>query len=112
MFTIQNKREPSWILLERREYLLDTVKSPNPSGFHHIDISRDVTFDKEKNLKKPIKCQHGEIHEEDVPPKKVEVAPSPKIEESKDHDMLEPQEPPTMDISQNRKPSWVRETIE
>ena len=70
--------------------MLDTVKSPNPSGFHHIDISRDVTFDKETTLNKSRKCQHEEVHEDDVPPKKVEVAPSPKIE---------PQETPTMDIS-------------
>ena len=26
--------------------------------------------------------------------------------------MLEPQEPPTMDISQKRKSSWVREIIQ
>ena len=26
--------------------------------------------------------------------------------------MLEPQEPPTMDISQKRKPAWVREIIQ
>ena len=66
------------------------MKSPNPSGFHHIDISRDVTFDEETTLKKSRKCQHEEVHEDDVPPKNVEVAPSPKIE---------PQETPTMDMS-------------
>ena len=27
-------------------------------------------------------------------------------------DMLEPQEPPTMDISRKRKPAWVREIIQ
>ena len=81
------------------------------SGFHHIDISRDVTFDEETPLKKSRKCQHEEVHEEDVPPRKVEVAPSPEIEASKDHDMLEPQDPPTMNISQ-KKPTWVRETIQ
>ena len=26
--------------------------------------------------------------------------------------MIEPQEPPTMDISQKRKPAWVREIIQ
>ena len=31
---------------------------------------------------------------------------------SEDHDMIEPQEPPTMNISQKRKPSWVREIIQ
>ena len=39
----------------------------------------------------------------------VEVEPSPEIVASKDHDMLEPQEPPTMDISRKRKHAWVRE---
>ena len=42
----------------------------------------------------------------------VEVEPSPEIVASEDHDMLEPQEPPTMDISQKRKPTWVREIIQ
>ena len=38
------RREPSWILLERREYLLDIVKSPKPSGYTYQDsiISRLV----------------------------------------------------------------------
>ena len=52
------------------------------SGFHHIDISRDVTFDEESTLKISQKCQHEEVHEEDVPPRKVEVSPSPEIEPS------------------------------
>ena len=64
-----------------------------------MEISRDVTFDEEATLKRSRKCQHEEVHEEYVPPKKVEVAPSPESETSKDHDMLEPQETPTMDIS-------------
>ena len=42
----------------------------------------------------------------------VEVVPSLEIVASKDHGMLEPQEPPTMDISRKRKPAWVREIIE
>ena len=41
----------------------------------------------------------------------VEAEPSPKIIESEDHDMLEPHENPTMDISRNRKHDWVREII-
>ena len=68
------------------------------SGFHHIEISRDVTFYEETTLKKSRRCQLEEVHEEDVPPRKVEVEPSPEIVASKYHDMLEPQEPPTMDI--------------
>ena len=42
----------------------------------------------------------------------VEVEPSFEIVAFEDHDMLEPQEPPTMDISQERKPTWVREIIQ
>ena len=63
----------------------------------------------ETTLNKSRGCQLEEVHEEDVPPRKVEVEPSPEIVASKDHDMLEPQEPPTMDISQKRKLAWVRE---
>ena len=33
------------------------------SGFHHIEISRDVTFDKETALKKSRRCQLEEVHE-------------------------------------------------
>ena len=42
----------------------------------------------------------------------VEVETSLEIVASEYHDMLEPQEPPTMDISQKRKPIWVREIIQ
>ena len=76
--------------MERKEYLLDTVKSPNPLGFHHIEISRDVTFDEETTLKKSRRCHLEEVHEEDVPPRKVEAGTSPKIVPSEYHDMLEP----------------------
>ena len=41
----------------------------------------------------------------------VEVEPSPEIVAYEDHDMIEPQEPPTMDISRKRKPDWVIEII-
>ena len=71
-----------------------------------------MTFDKETTLKKSRRCQLEEVHEEDVPPRKVEVELSPEIVASEDHDMLEPQEPPTMDISRKRKPAWVREIIQ
>ena len=77
-----------------------------------MDISIDVTFDEEESLKRSIKCQHEEVHEKDVHPRKVEAAPSREIEASKYHDMIEPHEPPTMDISRKRKPAWVREIIQ
>ena len=58
--------------------------------FHHMDISRDATFDEDATLKRSTKCQHEEVYEEDAPPRNVEVAPSPENETSEDHEMLEP----------------------
>ena len=49
------------------------------SGFHHIDISRNVTFDEETALKKYRRCHLEEVHEEDVPPRRTEAEPTPKI---------------------------------
>ena len=40
-----------------------------------------------------------EVHEEDVPPRRIEVEPSLDIVAYEAHDILEPQEPPTKDIS-------------
>ena len=68
-------------------------------GFDHIKSSRDVIFDEERALKKSRRCQLEEVHEENVPPRRIEAEPTPKIVASEDHDILEPQEPPTMDIS-------------
>ena len=82
------------------------------SGFHHIEISRDVTSDDETTLKKSRRCQLEEVHEDGVPPRQVEAEPSPKIVASEYHDILEPQEAPTMDIYQKRKPAWAREIIQ
>ena len=81
-------------------------------GFHHMEISRDVTFDEEATLKRSRKCQHEEVYEEDLPPRIVEAASSPEDETSKDHEMLEPQEPPTMNMLQKRNPAWVRDIIQ
>ena len=33
------------------------------SGFNHIDIRRDVTFDEETTLKNSRRCQLEEVHE-------------------------------------------------
>ena len=38
-------------------------------GFHHMEISRDVTFDEEAALKRSRKCQHEEVQEEETPPR-------------------------------------------
>ena len=62
----------------------------NISGFHHIDISRDVTFDEETTPKKSIRFQLEEVHEEDVPPRRTEDEPTPERIASEDHDILEP----------------------
>ena len=82
------------------------------SGFDHIEISKDVTFDEETALKKSRRCQLEELHEDDVPPRMVEVEPSPEIVASEDHDMLEPKESHTMDISRKITHAWVREIIQ
>ena len=42
--------------------------------FHHMEISRDVTFNEEATLKRSKKCQHKEVYEEYVPPKNEEFA--------------------------------------
>ena len=82
------------------------------SRFHHIEISRDVTFDEETILKKSRRCQLEEVHEEDVPTIMVEAEPSPEIVASEDHHMLEPRDPHTIDISRKRKLAWLREIIQ
>ena len=42
------------------------------------------------------RCNIEEVHEEDVPPRMVEVEPSHEIVASEYHGILEPQEPTTM----------------
>ena len=49
------------------------------SGFYHIEISRDVTFDEETSLKNYRSCQLEEVHEEDVPPRRTKAKPNPEI---------------------------------
>ena len=77
-------------------------------GFHHMEISRDVAFDEEASLKRSRNFQHEEVYEEDVPPRNVDATFPPEDEAPEDHDMAEPQEPPTMEISRKRNPSWER----
>ena len=77
---------------------MDTVKSPKPfkiyiSGFCHIKISRDVTFNEETTLNKSRRCHLEEVHEEYVRPINIKVEPPPEIVASKYRDMMEPQEP-------------------
>ena len=42
----------------------------------------------------------------------IEAEPSLEIVAFEDCDMINHQEPPTLDISLNRKPTWVRETVQ
>ena len=81
-----------------------------------MEISRDVTFDEDVSLKKSRKCQLEETYEEVVAPTVAEtmkeLAPSPDDEILEEHDMLEPQEPPHMNISHKRNPAWAREIIQ
>jgi hypothetical protein len=72
-------------------------------GYHHIEISRDVTFDEDATLKRSMKCHLEEVYEEPIAPrvaepvKEVTVTHDDEIPE--DHDMIESQEPPRMTIS-------------
>jgi hypothetical protein len=86
-------------------------------GCHHIEISRDVTFDEDATLKKSKRCQLEEVYEEELvaprvgePVREATVSPDDEIHE--DHDMIESQEPPQMTISHKRKPAWEREIIQ
>jgi hypothetical protein len=96
-------------------------------GHHHIEISRDVTFDEDAALKKSIRCQLEEVYEEEpVIPRVVEsVREVPRAAEPlsevinshdkeilEDHDIVEFQEPPQMTISHKRNPAWARELIQ
>ena len=76
-----------------------------------MEISRDVTFNEEAALNRSIKCQHEEVYEEDAHHRNVEATFLPDDEAPKDHDMTEPQEPPTMEISWKRNTTWEREII-
>ena len=94
-------------------------------GHHHIEISRDVTFDEDAMLKKSRRCQLEEVYEEEpVLPRTAErevpkaaepvredvISPDEEIPE--DHDIVEFQEPPQMTILHKRKPAWARELIQ
>jgi transposase InsO family protein len=94
-------------------------------GQHHIEISKDVTFDEDATLKKSKICQLEEVYEEEpvIPntamrevPRAAEpvreVVTSPDEDLLEDHDIVEVQEPPQMTILHKRKPTWDREIIQ
>jgi hypothetical protein len=85
---------------------------------HHIEISRDVTFDEDAALKKSKQCQLQEVYEEEpiilstamreVPRAAEpvrEVVTSPDEELLEDHDIVEVKEPPQMMTLHKRKPA-------
>jgi hypothetical protein len=95
------------------------------SGHHHIEISRDVTFDEDAALKKSIRCQLEKLHEEEpvIPSTTMrevpratkpvrEVVTSHDEELVEDHDIVEVQEPPQMTILHKIKPAWARKLIQ
>ena len=71
-----------------------------------------MTFNEESSLKRSRKFQHEEVYEEEAPPINVEATFLPDDEALEDHDMTEPQEPPTIEISRKRKPAWAKEIIQ
>ena len=97
------------------------------SGYHHIEIRKDVTFEEEATLKKSRRCQLEEVYEEEPVNPRIaesvrevprttepvrEVVTSPNEETPEDHDITEVQEPPQMTFSHKRKPAWARELIQ
>jgi hypothetical protein len=92
-------------------------------GQHHIEISRDVTFDEDATLKKSKICQLEYEEELVIPNTAMREVPraakpvredvtSPDEELLEDHDIVEVQEPPQMTILHKRKPAWARELIQ
>jgi hypothetical protein len=96
-------------------------------GHHHIEISRDMTFDEEATLKKSRRCQLEELYEEEPINPRIaksvrevpraadtvrEVITSPDEETPGDHDITEAQEPPQMTFSHKRKLVWASELIQ
>jgi hypothetical protein len=95
-------------------------------GHHHIEISKEMTFDEEETLKKSRRCHLEEVYEEEPVNFRIaesvrevpratepvrEVVTSPDEELLEDHD-IEVQEPPQMTFSHKRKPAWAREIIQ
>jgi hypothetical protein len=94
---------------------------------HHIEISRDMTFDEVEAIKKSRRCHLEEVYEEEPVNRRTtksmrevpraaepvrEVIASPSEDTPEDHDITEVQEPPQMTFSHKRKPAWAREIIQ
>jgi hypothetical protein len=94
-------------------------------GHHHIEISRDVTFDEYVVLNKSRRCHLEEVYEDEPVihrtterevPRAVELVREdiiyPDEEIPEDHDIVEFQEPPQMTILHKRNLAWARELIQ
>jgi hypothetical protein len=94
-------------------------------GHHHIEITKDVTFDEDAILKKSKLCQLEEVYEEEliIPSTTMrevpraaepvrEVVTSPDEDLLEYHDIVEVQEPPQMTTLHKIKPDWAREIIQ
>jgi hypothetical protein len=94
-------------------------------GQHHIEISRDVTFDEDATLNKSKLCHLEELYEEEpaIPSTTMrevlravepvrEVLTSPDEELLEDHDIVKVEEPPQMTILHKRNPTWARDLIQ
>jgi hypothetical protein len=122
LYTFKKRREPSWTNSENKGIFVGYCEVSKAFriyilGYHHIEISRDVTFDEDVALKKSRRCQLEEVYEEEPVAPRVaklvrEVITSPDEEIPEDRDIIESQEPPQMTISHKRKSAWARELIQ
>ena len=82
-------------------------------GFKKIDISRDVTFEKDSAYNKSRKRHVEDLEEAEVP--RIQEMTMNEATPKEDREMEEPQEPidpPQEKNPHNRKPAWVREAIQ
>jgi hypothetical protein len=123
LFIYLKKRETSWNPSGKKGIFVGYCEVSKAfriyiPGHHHIEISRDVTFDEDAALKKSKLYQLEEVYEEEpvIPntamrevPRAAEpvreVVTSPDEELLEDHDIVEVQEPPQMMILHKRKPA-------
>ena len=81
-----------------------------------MKINSDVSFDEDTTISKSRNWQLQETYEEVVAPRAPElmkeVTRSFYDDILEEHDILEPHEPPNMDISHKRNLAWAREIIQ
>ena len=85
------------------------------SGFKKIDISRDVTFEKDSTYNKSRKRPAKEPKEAEVEAPRIHDTTMNEEAQEEDPDFEEPQrpvDPPMENNPHKRKPAWVRELIQ